>query len=65
MYSVAMDVGKHKTYGIVKRDGTIVKEGYLRTNRDEFDRLLEGTELVIVIVEASPSINSKFNASWA
>ncbi len=42
MYSVAMDVGKYKTYGVIERDGTIVKEGYVLTNREEFDKFLEG-----------------------
>ena len=28
MYSIAMDVGKYRTYGIVERDGEITKEGF-------------------------------------
>ena len=27
MYSIAMDVGKYRTYGIVERDGKITKDG--------------------------------------
>ncbi len=34
MYSIAMDVGKYLTYGIVERDGKITKcygSGYVQT----------------------------------
>ena len=57
MYSVAMDVGKYKTYGIIERDGEIVREGYILTNREQFDEFLEGIEHAIVIVEASSTID--------
>ena len=57
MFSVAMDVGKYKTYGIIERDGEIVREGYILTNREQFDEFLEGIEHAIVIVEASSTID--------
>ena len=44
MYSIAMDVGKRKAYGIIERDGEIVKEGYVLTNREDFNKFLEGIE---------------------
>ena len=57
MYGIAMDVGKYKTYGIIERDGEIVKEGYVLTNREEFNKFLEGIEEATVIVEASSTID--------
>jgi hypothetical protein len=36
MYSIAMDVGKYRTYGIVERDGKITKEGYMPTTKEGF-----------------------------
>ena len=57
MYNVAMDVGKYKTYGIIERDGEIVKEGYVLTNREDFNKFLEGIEEATVIVEASSTID--------
>ena len=57
MYSVAMDVGKYKTYGIIERDGEIVREGYILTNREQFDEFLEGIEHATIIVEASSTID--------
>ena len=57
MYSVAMDVGKNRTYGIIEKDGEIVKEGYVLTSRDEFSKFLEGIGEATVIVEASSTID--------
>jgi hypothetical protein len=42
MYKVAMDVGKYRTYGIIEKDGSIVKEGYIQTQKNGFDEFLEG-----------------------
>ena len=33
-----MDIGKRKTYGIIEKDGEIVKEGYVLTSREEFNK---------------------------
>ena len=52
-----MDVGKYKTYGIIERDGEIVRESYILTNREQFDEFLEGIEHATVIVEASSTID--------
>ena len=49
MYSIAMDVGKYRTYGIVERDGEITKEG--------FQSFLDGIDHATVIVEASSTID--------
>ena len=39
MYNVAMDIGKRETYGIIEKDGEIVKEGYVLTSREEFNKI--------------------------
>lgn len=57
MYNVAMDVGKYKTYGIIEKDGEIVKEGYVLTSREEFNKFLDGISEATVIVEASSTID--------
>ncbi|WP_148690158.1 IS110 family transposase [Cuniculiplasma divulgatum] len=57
MYSIAMDVGKYKTYGIIDKDGEIVKEGCVLTSREEFSRFLESISEATIIVEASPTID--------
>ena len=49
MYSIAMDVGKYRTYGIVERDGKITKEG--------FRSFMDGIDHATVIVEASSTID--------
>jgi hypothetical protein len=41
MYSIAMDVGKYRTYGIVERDGEITKEGYMPTTKQVFQSFKE------------------------
>ena len=33
MYKVAMDVGKYRTYGIIERDGEVVKDGSCSVSR--------------------------------
>ena len=53
MYSIAMDVGKYRTYGIVERDGKITKEGYMPTTKEGFQSFLDGIDHATVIVEAS------------
>ena len=57
MYNVAMDIGKRKTYGIIEKDGEIVKEGYVLTSREEFNKILDGISEATVIVEASSTID--------
>jgi len=57
MYSIAMDVGKYRTYGIVERDGVIEKEGYVATSREGFREFLLGIEHATIIVEASSTID--------
>ena len=57
MYNVAMDVRKYKTYGIIETDGEIVKERYVLTSREEFNKFPEGIEEATVIVEASSTID--------
>lgn len=57
MYSVAMDVGKYRTYGIVEKDGVIVKEGYVATNREKFGEFFQDIDHATVIVEASSTID--------
>lgn len=52
-----MDVGKYKTNGVIRKDGTIVKEGYVLTNREEFDKFLERIDYATVIVETSSTID--------
>ena len=49
MYSMAMDVGKYRTYGIVERDGKITKEG--------FRSFMDGIDHATAIVEASSIID--------
>ena len=56
MYNVAMDIGKRKTYGIIEKDGKIMKEGYVLTSREEFNRFLDGIGEATVIMEASSTI---------
>ena len=58
MYSVAMDVGKYRTYGIVERDGEITKEGYMPTTKEGFQPFMDGIDHATVIVEASSTIDS-------
>ena len=50
MHSIAMDVGKRKTYGIIEKDGEIVKEGYVLTSREVFNKFLDGISEATVIV---------------
>ena len=57
MYSIAMDVGKYRTYGIVERDGEITKEGYMPTTKEGFQSFLDGIDYATVIVEASSTID--------
>ena len=52
-----MDIGKRKTYGIIEKDGEIVKEGYVLTSREEFNKFLDGISEATVIVEASSTID--------
>ena len=57
MINVAMDVGKNRTYGVIEEDGKIVKEGYVLTSREEFDKFLDDVSEATVIVEASSTID--------
>ncbi|MCL4335267.1 MAG: IS110 family transposase, partial [Candidatus Thermoplasmatota archaeon] len=57
MYSIAMDVGKYRTYGIVERDGKITKEGYMPTTKEGFRSFMDGIDHATVIVEASSTID--------
>lgn len=57
MINVAMDDGKNRTYGVIEEDGKIVKEGYVLTSREEFDKFLQGVDGATVIVEASSTID--------
>ena len=52
-----MDVGKNRTYGIIEKDGEIMKEGYVLTSKEEFSKFLEGIGEATVIVEASSTID--------
>ena len=42
LYKEAIDVGKYRTYGIIEKDGSIVKERYIQTQKNGFDEFLEG-----------------------
>ena len=50
MYSIAMDVGKYRTYGIVERDGKITKEGYIPTTKEGFRSFMDGIEHATVVL---------------
>ena len=73
MYSIAMDVRKYRTYGIVERDGKITKEGYMPTTKEGFQSFLDGIDHATVIVEASSTIlfislipsSIKFNKAYS
>lgn len=53
MNVVSMDLGKYKSYGIVKKGGHIVKEGKFGTTMEGVSSFLEGVKDADVIVEAS------------
>ena len=57
MYSIAMDVGKYLTYGIVEKDGEITKEGYMPTTKEGLQSFMDGRDHVTLIVEASSTID--------
>ena len=58
MYSIAMDVGKYRTYGIGERDGKITKEGYMPTTKEGFQSFMDGIDHATLIVEASSTASS-------
>ena len=51
MSSIVMDIGKHRTYGIVERYGEITKERYMPTTKEGFRSFIDGIGRATVIVE--------------
>lgn len=56
MTTVAMDVGKNRTYCVIKNNGQIVREGYTPTTSEGFGEMLKDVDEPTIIVEASSTI---------
>ncbi len=57
MTNVAIDVGKRKSYFVVEQDGSVVKECYVKTDRESFSAVLKDYPGSSVVMEASSTID--------
>ena len=57
MANIAIDVGKRKSYFVVEQDGKIVKESYVKTDRESFSSLLGEYPGSSIVMEASSTID--------
>ena len=57
MANIAIDVGKRKSYFVVEQDGSVVKECYVKTDRESFSAVLKDYPGSSVVMEASSTID--------
>ena len=57
MASIVIDVGKRKSYFVVEQDGSVVKEGYVNTDRESFSAVLKDYPGSSVVMEAISTID--------
>jgi transposase len=55
--NIAIDIGKKRSYVVMKEDGDVVKEGYVETTQYGFSTFFGATKAANVIIEASSTSN--------
>lgn len=54
---IAIDLGKYNSYVVMEDNGKVVKEGYVKTTKDEFSIFFGKVDNPKIVVEASSTLN--------